>query len=373
MNREEVPEIFVPLGECKKERLRVLDPVTHTFTKGDSEIEWCTSEGRYVNDEGVECEVYFELPEQFSFGTNASYPIGTSKEDKILDNMTGIQICYPITSMKTIENPTKTELAGKQIFDFLEEVTWDKMENLCDPQIDPEDRIIPRPAYNSYVAAVGGKTIRKSEAVKPPYGFPMVPIKGQKNKKEEDRSKPQRAYIKLITKGEGRNLRCMTSVYGPGDRKVSALKYIDVKGKMTPVIKWEGVFWGSHGQKAPYGASVRLRVSEMNFSPASDGGPRRRMLGRNTTPIEEDISDEENETPVQETQGTEQDEDFTRPDEGEDLTGMLGKEEPAKEEEELPKEEEELPKEEPKKKKAPMSSARRKELLEKKKRAKENK
>ena len=41
-----------------------------------------------------------------------------------------------------------------------------------------------------------------------------------------------------------------------------------------------GISWGSHGQKASYGASVRLRVTEMNFTPVFFSSiPRRRMLG----------------------------------------------------------------------------------------------
>jgi len=371
MEKEEVPEIYIPLGTCKKERCRILDPVTHSFSKGDSEVEWCTSEGRYINDDGVECEAYFEMPEQFCFGTNVCYPMGTSKEDKLPENMTGLQICYPITSMKTIESPTKIELAGQYIFDCLNDVTWDKLVEQCDDSIEAEDRKVPAPTFSSYVTATRGTSVKRSDAVKPPYGYPMVDAKQGKKKKVEDRSKPQRAYIKLITKGNGRNLRCITSVYGPGDRKVSPLKYIDVRGKVTPVMKWDGVFWGAHGQKAPYGASVRLRVAEMNYSPQTDGGPRRRMLGPNTSvPEEDDNSDDEGEhvnEPKHE--GVEQDEGFENPEENsEDPMKLLGQD--SDHEEEHEKEEEEIPPPSPPKKKA-ISSEKRKELLAKKKKQRE--
>ena len=362
MANDDVPELFIPLGTCEEERFCVLPPVTHSFTKGDSEIEWCTSEGRYINDDGIKCEAYFELPEQYSFGTNACYPMTMAKEEKTPANMTGIQICYPMTTMKTIENPMKSEKDSQYVFDCLRDVTWKKMKELCDDQIDDDDRKVPAPTYASYVTATRGKTVDISKAVKPPYSFPMVTPKGQK-KKVEDRSKPQRAYIKFMTKGEGRDMRCITSVYGPGDKKVSALKYIDVKGKATPVVKWEGVFWGSHGQKAPYGASVRLRVAEMNFTPVTDGGPRRRMLGPNlSVPEEDDISDDEDTKNFPQNQGNEQDEGFVRPEGDEDPSEMLGKEE-------NPHEEENQFEELPKKKKTTLTSSKRKELLEKKRKA----
>ena len=51
-----------------------------------------------------------------------------------------------------------------------------------------------------------------------------------------------------------------------------------VHGACHPVVHWNGIFWGSHGQ-ASYGASIRLRVTEMNFSPRlmERSVPRRRM------------------------------------------------------------------------------------------------
>jgi hypothetical protein len=366
MEKDEVLEIFIPLGSFDKSRLRILDPVSHSFTRGDSEIEWCTSEGRYVDDHGVERELYFQLPEQFSFGTNASYPINTSKEDKEPDNRIGYQVCYPITSMKTTENPTKVELYAQYILDSLADVTWDKLVEQCDESIDPEDRKVPNPTYNSYLGARRGDSFNRSAAVKPPYAFPMTIPKGQK-KKVVDRSKPQRSYIKLITKGTGRSLRCITSIYGPGDKKESPVRYLEVRGRITPVVKWCGVFWGSHGQISSHGASIRLRISEMNFTPITDGGPKTRMLSPNTSIPEED-SDSDNEKEVAYNKSYDDDDDdedecFVKPTDDDNASDMLGTSKTSDENYEI--EEPVNKKEEPPKKKTKVSSKRR-DLIEKK-------
>ena len=291
-NNEESKEVFVAIGDFDKTRLRVLFPETHSFTKGDSEIEWTTSEGRYLNDAGELCELYIEFPPAFCFGINAIHPIGTSKEDKTVDAQTGLQICYPITSMKTIDKPTKEEQHTKEVLDALFNVTWEYMQTRCELDIDESG--IPGPAYNSFLGAIRGGKLNPFYAVKATYTFPLTTPKGSK-KKVEDRTKPARLYMKLITKGNGRKLRCITPVHGPGDQKVNASKYMDVRGHVHPVVKWDGVFWGSHGQKATHGASVRLRVCEMNYVPQSDGVPHRRMLGANSAPIVEDDGSDDDE------------------------------------------------------------------------------
>lgn len=288
MTTTDVKDIFVPTGTFDKTRLRVLDPVTHSFTKGDSEIEWTTSEGRYIDDDGEECELFFELPEQFCFGINAVYPVGTAKEDKHLENIVGLQICYPLTGMKTIENPTKDEKYIQRVFQALWQVAWDKMQVEC----EKEELLVPNPTYNSYLAAQKRKN--PEMAVKPVFAFPQKTDPKNSKKKVEDRSKPRRVYAKLLTKGNGRKMRCITQIYGPGDKQdKTGLRYMDKRGKVHPLFKWEGVFWGSHGQKAPYGASIRLRIAQMNFTPQSEGVPKRRMLAPNSAPPEEDDSSDD--------------------------------------------------------------------------------
>ena len=83
--------------------------------------------------------------------------------------------------------------------------------------------------------------------------------------KYKDYSKPMRAYIKLLTKGKGKDIKCETNISGLGDRKRSPFKYTGIHGACHPVVHWDGIFLGHHGQ-ASYGASFSLKATEMNFT-----------------------------------------------------------------------------------------------------------
>ena len=106
----------------------------------------------------------------------------------------------------------------------------------------------------------------------------------------KDYTKPQRTRIKLLTKGKGKNIRCDTNIFGPGNKKLSPFRCIGVHGSCHPVVHWDGIYWGTHGN-TNYGASVRLRLTEMNFSPCviERSVSRRRMLRSNTITVEQDI------------------------------------------------------------------------------------
>ena len=354
MNKKDIPSIFIPLGTVDKSRLRVLKPDEKTpKAEGTS---WFASDGRYLREDGVECEAFFELPEQFCFGVNPVYPMNTPDEDKIPENMTGLQICYPITSSDTMDDPTKEEQYCKEIFDALFDVTWEKLEEECDSSIEEDDRRVPEVTYSSYVSSSVGGKIRKTRAIKPPYNYPMKKDDKNPKKKIPDTSKYQRSYIKLLTQGQGRDMKCNTPVYGPGDKKVSAFKFLETRGKSTPVLKWEGVYWGAHGN-SPYGTSIRLRVSEMNYVPQQKGANNRRMLGPNTAPEEEDDSDDEYQQNKQTGSNTsllsnDSDEEFPNP-EGDEEVDILSKGK--------------NPEPEPKPKKPTLTTEERKKLAEERK------
>ena len=103
-------------------------------------------------------------------------------------------------------------------------------------------------------------------AVKPLYDYSTT-INQKTGEKYKDYTKPMRTYIKLLTKGKGKKIRCETNIFGPGDRKRSPFKYMGIHGACHPVVHWDRIFWGPHGQ-ASYGASIGLKVTEMNFSPS---------------------------------------------------------------------------------------------------------
>nr|QBK86317.1 MAG: protein of unknown function DUF2738 [Marseillevirus LCMAC102] len=306
--------IFIPLHPTEKDpkfdpsRLRVLKPTLNSFIKGKTPVEWYTSQGCYINDEGEECELFFELPEQYSFGVNMTYKLDIKEDDKCFDTKTGLQICYPLTGMKTIESPTTDEQYAKSVLNAIWNVTVEALKIEC--KKSKRDQTVPGPTYNAYNTAKNDDDWE--EAVKKLYSYPLSTPKGG-GKKTEDRSKPERCYIKLVTKGEGRRLLSITTAYAPGDKKVSALKYLDVRGFITPVVKWDGVYWGAHGSKS-YGASARLRITEFNFKPESNGGSQQRMLSPNTAiAVEEyDSDDAEDFIPPTKTSG---DQGFTQPGE----------------------------------------------------------
>lgn len=66
-------------------------------------------------------------------------------------------------------------------------------------------------------------------------------------------------------------------------------------GIFHPIVHVDGIFWGAHGNKS-YGASVRLRVIEVNFSPVKfNKVPNRRFLPPNTAKVETIDLDESSE------------------------------------------------------------------------------
>ena len=64
----------------------------------------------------------------------------------------------------------------------------------------------------------------------------------------------------------------------------------------NPVVVWDGIYWGAQGGKS-YGASIRLRVIEMAFTPGvlKSYVPSRRMLDAVKKKKEEESSDEKEE------------------------------------------------------------------------------
>ena len=125
-----------------------------------------------------------------------------------------------------------------------------------------EEENLPHPAFSSYLVAK--ERDDWAYAVKPIYNQPKTTTKA--GKKYVDHNKPARAYIKLNTRGKGEDIECFTPIYGPGDKPLSPWKCMGIFGHCQLVVKWDGIFWGSHGKNS-HGASIPLRVSEMSFTP----------------------------------------------------------------------------------------------------------
>lgn len=261
-------------------RVVVKDPQLNEFTlKSGAVIKTCTSPGKYLDDEGKECTLYFRGDPQQTFGFSYNHEISIAKEDRTPDNASGVQVSYPLTSMTTVQNPKPTEQALEDLFMGLWQAVVDKGRE----EIEKDETTLPAVATSSFVAA--SKKGQWERAVKIPFAHP----KDKNDKKKFDTTKPKSIYTKLVTTGRGTTMKVQTIVHGPGDRVQSALRYIDTPGILTPVWVWEGAYHGAHGNEASYGTSLRFKLVQCNFVPKSFSRiPQNRMLPRNTAPVEED-------------------------------------------------------------------------------------
>ena len=203
--------------------------------------------------------IYFELAEQNLWGVNGIWPFGTVEYEQSQNNIEGFQICYPLTSLSTVNNPTTDERVTRDTLDMIWNITVNTLKRFS----TSKDRKVPAPTFSTYATAKGENYW--TYAVKPIYNLSKTT--NRNGTKFGDDTKQMQAYIKLATNGKGKNIKCHTKIHGPGDKKMSPFRCISVHGSCHPVKHWDGVYWGSHGRNS-YGASVvRLKVSEMNFSP----------------------------------------------------------------------------------------------------------
>lgn len=122
-----------------------------------------------------------------------------------------------------------------------------------------EDRKFPLPSYRAYLTAE--KVNDWAYAVKPIYEHP-------RSGTSVDYDKPLRAYLKLNTKDKGKDMECLTIICNSDGENIPPQKCVGVYGTYHLIVKWEGTYWGAHGGKS-YGASIRLKVVEMDFTPAA--------------------------------------------------------------------------------------------------------
>jgi len=342
-------EYFVTLGTMDKSRFVIKDPETTSFKKGKDVIETTKSKVYYLNDEGVPCELYFNLADQLTpFGFSINHKYGTAEEDQKPETQDNMQVCYPLTSMSTKDEPTNLENQTKDTLDIINEVLVDTLKLEC----EKEDRKVPAPTFNAYCGAERKKNW--DYAIKPIYGYPT---KKEGSTKTEDRTKPQRAYIKLLTKGKGKKMRCETQVYGPGDNLTSAFRYVSKSGMLEcPVYHLDTFFWGAHG-KASYGGSAQIKLVQCNYKPRARSGPKKRYTLKNTAPpaevSEESEESSETDTDYHNPKGdkTKESEGFSKSGDDDDPQGSLYKEEEKSEENEETEEDEDDEEEQERKKK----------------------
>lgn len=281
-----IPEICITPEEFDVSRLIHKEPVTTSFTMGQTQISITMSEGRYLDDEDRECILYCSAPAQQCFGVSYVYDMEVKEADQTPDNAKGFQLMYPLSSLKTVSNPTEEEQAYNDMIEGMWEAAVESGRE--EASKDDDECLIPNSSVNSFIAAEKKGTWEK--AVKKPAEYPKT-----QDKKSLDVSKPKRQYVKLISSGKGESLKALTPFYGPGDKKYNAVKYISKRGIVEPCFLYEGIYYGSHGPRAPHGASLRFKLAEANFTEISSahGVPSKRMLHKNTAVAEIDEGQED--------------------------------------------------------------------------------
>lgn len=267
------------LSTFSTDNVVIKDPETSEFNG----ISMTKSTGKYLDENGNEADLYFDGPSQSVFGVSYLFEMNTKEDEQVPENAKGLQVCFPITSLSTMKNPTPEEQAFSDLLLGLFNMAYDKGQE----EATLDNPRIPQSSVSSFLAA--GIKGNKEKAVKMPFDYG-----NQQGKKVKDLTKPQRMYIKLFTSGKGEKLKADTRFYGPGDVTMSPLKFIGQRGIMSPVIKWEGIYWGSHGQ-TPCGASLIFRLAEATFTPQRSAGlTPKRLAGKNNADADPELMSPDN-------------------------------------------------------------------------------
>ncbi len=280
---------FVRIGEFDRSKVVICPPKNQEFTSKTGEKNTTTrSKVLYKDFDDTEKELYLELPETFSFGVNLNHVF---QKEKIPENVTGVQTCYMLTGKDNVDDPTEPQKYTEKVFREIEELTWEAMKT--EAKRPKGERRIPQASINSANSAM----------VDNDYTLALKPIFQHPNKPETkipNTAKPKQAYFKLKTYGKGTSMKCATVIHGPGNMSIDYNQLIGtndkrVMGIMKPVIKWEGLYWGAHGQTGR-GVSPTLTVSEMTFTKQQARSTVSFLT--NNDPLETDDVPEENETGV---------------------------------------------------------------------------
>jgi hypothetical protein len=268
--------LYVNPSLFNKANLVITDPVTSKMTVAGKEITNVSSKILYRDTAGVPREWYTTGTPQRVFGFNLNYEYAKEETD---DTINGMQLCYPESSLQTHTNPAPEELAVINMNDAIHEALCEKAE----AELDIKPTRIGAAARSMISSAKNDGDIQS--AVKPISDYPT--IKDSKTK-EKDLSKPRRMYMKLVTKGKGKEMQVFTRVKGPGNRLHNAREFVNTRGELTPAFQYDSVFWGMHGQTSNYGVSIKVKLLEANFTPIANAAiPAFNLLGDNDAPESE--------------------------------------------------------------------------------------
>ena len=274
--------VFLPVNQANANNIVVSDP-EEIITKDGTKFMRSTL--LYKNDRGVNSDMYFAGPKQFSFGISPEYPFGLPKHEQTDAKIKSFKICYNICDMRNVTNPSKEEQYMEEIFRGIHrKVVEAAHQDKTLKKIGPAQAIVIRAAKQNQEPHGGVKPILTDGTTISPHN---------PNQRIPDPSKPKRIYVKLLSSNRPHeDITIHTKFYGPGDKPVNPKKFINVQGYLEPVFQLQSVYWGAHGS-TPFGASIQIKLSEANFTPMSRNGPPKRMLNANTAAVEEDDSTDE--------------------------------------------------------------------------------
>lgn len=232
---------------------------------GTAAVEMYTSEIWYLDEDGDKKKLLYTAPRQTVFFPSWTYPYGKEggngeDENKKADpkDRKGLQIGYPLTSLKTAKQPTEEETAFRDFLLALKK----RILAFAVKELDREPLLIPAVAENALLAGTSKKG-SLDNAMKPFFSFPKT-IKEGKDPIES-------MYVPLQTRGKGEGITCST-IFWEGDEQVNPIQYATDKGdplrmaSMEPVFLQDSIYWGAHGTTS-YGFSSKPKLVQAAWEP----------------------------------------------------------------------------------------------------------
>ena len=221
----------------------------------------------YKGSDGKIKKLWIRFPKQKSFGVDYNHELNIPKQNRTPENCSGYQTMYQLTSLDTVKNPSSEESESISFLGKWREIIYKNFLSLS-----PDDKkSIPKIA-KSFLENV------KMDAVKPPFSKPLMtdPTDKSSENKVEDETKPYRMYIKLLVSGKERKI--VSSIFGTDGERLMPQDFIKKFGYIEPVVHFDSIYWGGHGQHSFYGASLQLRIIQAVFEPIESSLPRECLI-----------------------------------------------------------------------------------------------
>jgi len=256
-----VSDIVVTPDTFDASRVQFGNPETVEFNKG--QIKFTRSSIRYSDPKtGKTGYLSFALPPSSTFGVTINHKASVPEEKRNDESREGYSVAYQVTSRDTATKPSASEQTIINAFESLHEA-------VCTFVLNNKAKLPPQSRAMVNTDGVG--------AIKP------LLEKAVPNKKDPTKMNGARVYLKLVTQGKGKDIRVLTPFYTPGNKLENPAGFVDVRGRIEPVVRIERIYFGNHGTESPYCASLKGEVIEANFIPQVPHDlPRNRLLGPNT-------------------------------------------------------------------------------------------